>query len=1419
VINNCFRFSVIQQGGGETRRNRTPSPSSSHNSAAATEPINWYSEDISDDDSDNIATAANVDDDAKGEHQPSQRQQQQGGQLEQRDEVGDNFNYIELRAENSRRLKNFKILGREATFKIRQPPEGRDISRWLENAFREIHAYALRSSEPGNYVGLTFNSTNLTHGPAGLSLRPVQDLTHGDIWNLVSSVAQSAGGLNIAETFDVQVFNVVLPVGRGGVTNKLTHAGVAKRSILQLGNTDNMCLPRSLVVARVYSERGNLRSGELHKRWNSIRCRTSALQRELAYELTRRTGIVVPAEGCGIREIDRFQQVLLAGNIVIVVYNFSTFGLGEKPLYDGASLHSSLTREPAHRLNIMYYEDSRHFNPILNLAAAAGCRGGFCALCNKGYRNERGHRCAKRCPRCYATPSCETRDAAIVPCDVCNRTFFGPTCFERHRMEKSYDEKSCKSVCKSVRNCDGCGRFVKTASPHKCDEVYCRVCRTKQPVNHRCFMHPPKARTISDKRGQASTSSALAPSEENDVSNSHARNRIGFIFYDFETRQDESLEGCENIKIHVPTLCVAQQICEACAAIDDMTVRCRWCGTREFIFQHDPVKQLVDFATRETKYFKKFICIAHNAKAFDAQFILKHLVETEDTRQKPDLILNGSKIIVMTVGRTKFVDSVNYMPMALAELPKAFGLQGDSVKGTFPHLFNTIENQNYVGPLPALHYYSPDQMKDEDRKRFLAWHAEMLEKNTVFDFNKEIIKYCRNDVDILRRACMAFRRIFLERGNVCPFEECTTIASTCMRVFHKNFLRENQIGIIPAAGYRNHDSRTALQWLVLRERELGQRIIHGGREREYRIEGVPVDGYYESQVGNTTKRHVLQFHGCFWHGCPMCYRENRDRKLVNIDNEHTLEARYNLTLARTNRLRKLGYYVEEKWECVFNNEIRENPKMQEFLKNHPMLKHPPLEPRDAFFGGRTGNIATLCEIKDSEKIRYVDVCSLYPFILKTGTFPIGHPDIYIGEECAALIGTPGQYNFDAVEGLVRCRVLPPRDLFHPVLPYRAHGKLMFSLCRSCCETFAKTECTHERSVDREFEGTWVSCELRKAIEKGYLVSSVSEIWQYNATRYNPATRQGGLFTEYINCFLQLKQEASGWPSECVDDESKERYLREYENTEGITLEKNNIARNPGLRSVAKLCLNSFWGKFGQRSNLPKTEVINDYQQLASLLSSPEHEVTSLLPVNDEVLYVSWQLRQEAIAASPMTNVVIAAYTTAQARLKLYEYLERLDQRVLYYDTDSCIYLSTGAPNEYEPSTGNFLGDMTDELESYGRGSYIESFVSGGPKFYAYVVRTPDERTHEVCKIKGITLNYSNYLAVNFNSIKSLILQRENEQSEEKESSAINLRFSAIRRTAFHEVVTRVETKVCAPVLLKRRFINKHFSLPYGYVSK
>jgi len=114
-----------------------------------------------------------------------------------------------------RRFRNFAILRRKAIFTIRSPSEGIYIVRWTESAFHEIRTYALYSCEPNGYVGLSFKSANLARGLTGLSFRPARDLTHEDKWQLVSSLAQSAGGFDIAENFTVRVFKVSIPAGRG----------------------------------------------------------------------------------------------------------------------------------------------------------------------------------------------------------------------------------------------------------------------------------------------------------------------------------------------------------------------------------------------------------------------------------------------------------------------------------------------------------------------------------------------------------------------------------------------------------------------------------------------------------------------------------------------------------------------------------------------------------------------------------------------------------------------------------------------------------------------------------------------------------------------------------------------------------------------------------------------------------------------------------------------------------------------------------------------------------------------------------------------------------------------------------------------------------------------------------------------------
>lgn len=54
-------------------------------------------------------------------------------------------NHLLRVSENVRHFRNFGIEGREASFRVRPLPEGANVYNWLENAFHELHSYAVRT--------------------------------------------------------------------------------------------------------------------------------------------------------------------------------------------------------------------------------------------------------------------------------------------------------------------------------------------------------------------------------------------------------------------------------------------------------------------------------------------------------------------------------------------------------------------------------------------------------------------------------------------------------------------------------------------------------------------------------------------------------------------------------------------------------------------------------------------------------------------------------------------------------------------------------------------------------------------------------------------------------------------------------------------------------------------------------------------------------------------------------------------------------------------------------------------------------------------------------------------------------------------------------------------------------------------------
>ena len=102
------------------------------------------------------------------------------------------------------------------------------------------------------------------------------------------------------------------------------------------------------------------------------------------------------------------------------------------------------------------------------------------------------------------------------------------------------------------------------------------------------------------------------------------------------------------------------------------------------------------------------------------------------------------------------------------------------------------------------------------------------------------------------------------------------------------------------------------------------------------------------------------------------------------------------------------------------------------------------------------------------------------------------------------------------------------------------NKLIFPLCKLCAEQRNQHKCKHS-DTQRELSGTWCTPELVEAEKRGYKIVKIFEIYHWNdTTKYDPKTGEGGLFAEYINTFLKIKQESSGWPSWCTDDAKKIR---------------------------------------------------------------------------------------------------------------------------------------------------------------------------------------------------------------------------------------------------------------------------------------
>jgi len=295
--------------------------------------------------------------------------------------------------------------------------------------------------------------------------------------------------------------------------------------------------------------------------------------------------------------------------------------------------------------------------------------------------------------------------------------------------------------------------------------------------------------------------------------------------------------------------------------------KCETCGTgyKEW-FGFGCVRQFTDYlyndvAVQAEKAKCNVFVFAHNARGYDGHFIVSDMFRRKF--RNVNIIMSGHKVLKVQCGNVHFIDSLSFFQQPLATIPKSFGFQGIVEKGFFPHLFNKEENFEYLGPIPAIEYFSPQYMKPAAACACREWHSQFT---SVYNFKEQLIKYCRNDVKILTTAIQEFRKLFINITDIDPITRNFTLASIGLEYFRAKVLKDDkQIGITPINGYINGRNASVKSniWLDWQQKVLGKQIL-----REYHIGKYYADGYIPEE------KHVFEFNGCYFHGCLECARKN-----------------------------------------------------------------------------------------------------------------------------------------------------------------------------------------------------------------------------------------------------------------------------------------------------------------------------------------------------------------------------------------------------------------------------------------------------------------------------------------------------------------------------------------------------------------
>lgn len=423
-----------------------------------------------------------------------------------------------------------------------------------------------------------------------------------------------------------------------------------------------------------------------------------------------------------------------------------------------------------------------------------------CGQCGK-FIQDRGRR--HRCVAKTRTPEIQrTAGSGLYQC---------VSCMQIMKVDRKQQHlQQCKSF-----YCNKCRRFERNDvkrldETHQCGEYYCKNCKAIAPSEHVCYLKVIEE-PVDNNRWLTDTSP-------------------NYMFYDVET---------QSVNTHIPVL--------ACAQYVD--------GQKHTFYGPNCIEYLVDFFCQPQH--RGYIIFAFNL-SYDGWFTMREHIKRQ---HEIEPLFRGLKLLSLAVlhHKLKYMDLFAFLTMRLDALPKALGLdESQFKKGVFPYRFITEANLFYRGPMPALDMYDLDRLNSSEHQNFMTDYNKRVSKPRYkWNFRKELIAYCHQDVTILRQATLAFRKLFFQITGGLDCFDVVTLAAAAHKVFRTRCMPADTLAVVPYGGYRREEKQSvaAKEWLMWTGHKTKTYIHSSLNTKEVQFGRFKVDGYAKDT------KTVYEFYG------------------------------------------------------------------------------------------------------------------------------------------------------------------------------------------------------------------------------------------------------------------------------------------------------------------------------------------------------------------------------------------------------------------------------------------------------------------------------------------------------------------------------------------------------------------------------